>query len=216
MVEHETESDDAAQPSGLLSAVLTNPSLRRQLGKMAADEQTIAISSDGNVGRENPNWKIGDMDSAQFVTLEVESDAGDAAERRADTLFLPSRRVVRPGDPIREDADYRLIGRLGSGGTGIVFQAHQRAIDREVAVKMLKDDLSWNQLSRDRFLSEARVIGGLDHPNVIALHELFVDESGGLFYSMKRIDGTSWDNKIADNSVGENIDTLLRVASTLR
>ena len=42
-----------------------------------------------------------------------------------------------------------------------------------------------------RFLTEARLIGGLDHPNVIALHEVCLDHEGKLFYSMKRIDAKS-------------------------
>ena len=67
-----------------------------------------------------------------------------------------------------------------------------------MALKILREELNFNELSRRRFLAEARVIGGLDHPNVIALHEVCVDDTGGLFYSMKRIDGTSWDKKIAD------------------
>ena len=60
------------------------------------------------------------------------------------------------------------------------------------------------------------MIGGLDHPNVIALHEVCVDSDGFLFYSMKRIEGTSWDQQISRNSVDENVKILLRVADAIR
>ncbi len=96
-----------------------------------------------------------------------------------------------------------------------MYQSHQRAIDREVAIKVLRDELSYNALSRERFLTEARVIGGLDHPNVIAIHEVCTDDNGGLFYSMKRVDGTSWDGRIGDLSLAENVDVLLRVADAI-
>jgi PAS domain S-box-containing protein len=115
-----------------------------------------------------------------------------------------------------EEVDYRIVGKLGSGGTGVVYQAHQRALDREVAIKVLRDELARHEVSRERFLTEARVIGGLDHPNVIALHEVCVDSDGFLFYSMKRIEGASWDQQIAANSVDENVKVLLRVADAIR
>ena len=104
-----------------------------------------------------------------------------AVNRPVDKGFVPNRRVATLGDAKSgDDADYRIVGRLGSGGTGVVYQAHQRAIDREVAIKVLRDELATNELSRERFLTEARVIGGLDHPNVIALHEVCVDDIGEL------------------------------------
>ena len=104
---------------------------------------------------------------------------------------MPSRLLAQLTEKMSGKVDYRLVGRLASGGTGVVYQAHQRALDREVAIKVLRNELADNDVARDRFLTEARVIGGLDHPNVIALHEVCIDASGHLFYSMKRIDGTS-------------------------
>lgn len=199
---------------GLLHAVLTNRQLRRQLGSMPADEMTIAISRDDSDSYAHPNWKIGDLDSSQFETLEMAEANEEAAP--IDIGFVPRRQITTLGDSTQDDAEYRLVGRLGSGGTGVVFQAHQRAIDREVAIKVLRQELAGNPQSRERFLSEARVIGGLDHPNVIALHEVCQDPALGLFYSMKRIDGTSWDQKIKEQSPEENIEILLRVADAIR
>ncbi|MEM9644134.1 MAG: protein kinase [Planctomycetota bacterium] len=129
---------------------------------------------------------------------------------------VPLRRVASLSDGNRCDAEYRLIGELGSGGTGVVYQAHQRAVDREVAIKVLRPELASDASTRHRFLAEAQVIGGLDHPNVIALHELCVDDRGGLFYSMKRIDGASWDERIKEMSVSDNVRILLRVADAIR
>ncbi len=206
----------SANGGGLLDAVLSNPQLRNQLGKMPPDEKTIALSSDGADKFAHPDWKSGDLDGTVLETLEMPAADGDAANVPTDSGFIPSRQVATLGEAIRDGVDYRLVGRLGSGGTGIVYQAHQRAIDREVAIKVLRDELARNQLSRERFLTEARVIGGLDHPNVIALHEVCLDESGALFYSMKRIDGASWDQQISKMSEADNVDTLMRVADAIR
>lgn len=203
------------QPEGLLGAVLSNPRLRQQLDSMAADEKTIALSTEQGEEFSHPSWKSGSTTRSESETIELPSGTVPKSNRPTDKGFVPRRSVATLGDPSGGQADYRIIGRLGSGGTGVVYQSHQRAIDREVAIKVLRDDLSYSELSRERFLTEARVIGGLDHPNVIAIHEVCTDDNGGLFYSMKRVDGTSWDERIADLSVAENVDTLLRVANAI-
>ncbi|MFK8113415.1 MAG: protein kinase [Rubripirellula sp.] len=201
---------------GLLGAILSNPGLRQQLGRMPADEKTIAVTSENGADFSHPSWTAGDLDSAEFQTIELPPEDINAHNAPMDAGFVPKRGITNLGDEKREDADYRIVGQLGAGGTAIVYQAHQRAVDREVAVKVLRNDLAYNALSRQRFLSEARVIGALDHPNVIAIHEVCLDDRGGLFYSMKRIDGTSWDQRIAEMSLDENISTLLRVANAIR
>ena len=209
-------SNDKETPHGLLSAVLANPELRERLANMPADEKTVTLSSSNGLDLEHPAWhRHGSESAAISETVDLPVDASIRAARPTDKGFVPRRRVATLSN-VNNDDDYRIVGRLGSGGTGVVYQAHQRAIDREVAIKVLRDELSISEVSRERFLTEARVIGGLDHPNVIALHEVCVDDDGGLFYSMKRIDGTSWDQRIGELSVSENVSILLRVSDAIR
>ncbi len=216
------ESNTAEIPQrGLLGAVLSDPSLRERFDSQPADEATIALAVDPaerpvSVANKLSGGHPVAAEHANHETLEVSVTAELASSRSADRGFVPCRRVATLGDSSGDDVDYRLVGRLGSGGTGVVYQAHQRAIDREVAIKVLRDELVTSQNSRDRFLTEARVIGGLDHPNVIALHEVFVDPSGRLFYSMKRIDGASWDQQIEQKTACENVEILLSVADAIR
>lgn len=134
----------------------------------------------------------------------------------SDLRNLPTRTVVDPGEKFDPTADYRLIGAIGSGGTGIVFQAHQRAVDREVAVKVLRSHLRRSRTARERFLAEAKVIGSLDHPNVIAVHELAADVNGQVFYSMKKIDGTAWSHVLEQRLLDDHLAILLRVADAVR
>lgn len=209
------ESTASKPTRGLLGAVLSNPKLRQQLSRMPADEKTIAVTSKDGADFSHPDWKAGNVDSAIFETMEL-ANPNDEDGASIDDGFVPKRGIANVGDALQDAVDYRIVGRLGAGGTAVVYQAHQRAVDREVAVKVLRDDLAYHALSRQRFLTEARVIGGLDHPNVIAIHEVCLDESGGLFYSMKRIDGTSWDQRIDEMTETENIDTLLRVCNAIR
>jgi PAS domain S-box-containing protein len=215
MMPQESEST-SRQPSGLLGAVLSDPQLRRKFGEMSTDEKTISLANGDSPETSPSGWTANEIDSTGIETIEVSPDALPSNNRPTDKGFVPQRHLALLGDEKLEDTEYRIVGRLGSGGTSIVYQAHQRAIDREVAIKVLRDELTYSEVSRERFLAEARMIGGLDHPNVIALHEVGVDHAGGLFYSMKRIDGTSWDNRIAEMSLGGNINTLLSVADAIR
>jgi PAS domain S-box-containing protein len=188
----------------LLETVLSDSALIDQLSESNSVSMTLSLEIDAD-GKAN------------FRPLPRLTDSVQVALDRLGTEgFVPSREIAGPGVRATEGTDYRLIGTLGSGGTGIVYQAHQRAIDREVAVKVLRDELANDPLSRRRFLQEARTLGSLDHPNVIALHELGVGPNGELFYSMKRIEGTSWDRSLDDLYLSENIDILIRVANAIR
>ncbi|TWU48191.1 protein kinase domain-containing protein [Rubripirellula reticaptiva] len=202
--------------SGLLASILGSASLRKQLSAMPFDEKTIELSTTNLNDLSHPDWTSTSGKNFQHETIDVSIDQTLDTAPPVDLGFIPKRVIANIGTPSTENTDYRIIGKLGAGGTAVVFQAHQRAVDREVAVKMLHEELSSKAASRERFLAEARVIGGLDHPNIIALHEVYSDASGGLFYSMKCIDGTSWDKQIADLSHEQNMDTLLRVADGIR
>jgi len=153
MMPQESEST-SRESSGLLNAALSDPKLRRQFGEMPAGEQTIALVADDDSESGRPSWSAGD--SASFETIEVSPDELRPSNRPTDKGFVPNRRVAMLGDEKRADTEYRIVGRLGSGGTSIVYQAHQRAIDREVALKVLRDDLAYSEVSRQRFLTEAR------------------------------------------------------------
>ncbi|MEM1224692.1 MAG: protein kinase [Planctomycetota bacterium] len=194
-----------ATMGSMLETIVADARLSDRLARLSPDDQTRTLEFSGPFGEDSIGGK-----PPEHGKLDVKPLEG----------FVPRRPIVSLGQSadatLSNDVEYRLVGKLGSGGTAIVFQAHQRAIDREVAVKVLRDDLSDDPEHRRRFLTEARVIGALDHPNVIALHDLCIDDDGHLFYSMKRIDGASWDEQIDELGIEANIDILLRVADAIR
>jgi serine/threonine protein kinase len=96
-----------------------------------------------------------------------------ANERAAgDFLEPPSSDLPEPGDMLGR---YRLLERIGGGGMGEVFRADDQTLAREVAVKVLRGSL--DEASRERFAREARAIAALSHKNVIAIHEVGIDDS---------------------------------------
>ena len=85
---------------------------------------------------------------------------------------------------------YRFGEVLGVGGMGEVVLAHDEHIDRDVAVKRIRAaQPSPEQLAR--FMREARVQGGLEHPAVVPVHDLAIDSDGRPFFVMKRLSGTT-------------------------
>ncbi len=67
---------------------------------------------------------------------------------------------------------YRITGQLGAGGMGLVYEAADSMLDRDVAIKILPDDLARNERTRNRFLAEARAAARLNHPHVVQIHEV--------------------------------------------
>jgi len=196
-----------AKPSAnLLETLLSDPVAAAALGGEMIRESLFLQQTLDAADVSGRSWQL----------RRVIVGGEDEETEDQDLVGLPLRRMLGPGQELDGSADYRLIGSIGRGGTAIVFQAHQRAINREVAVKVLRDHLRRDRAARQRFLAEARTIGALDHPNVIAVHELAADLSGQLFYSMKRIDGTAWSEVLEERSLDEHLAILLRVADAIR
>jgi eukaryotic-like serine/threonine-protein kinase len=84
---------------------------------------------------------------------------------------------------------YRITGRLGEGGMGLVYEAWDDRLGRQVALKMIRSTLQ-DMTSRERFWREARAAGGLSHPNICHIYEIG-EEGDDLFIAMERLAGES-------------------------
>lgn len=85
---------------------------------------------------------------------------------------------------------YRLIDRLGEGGMGVVYRAHDERLLRDVAVKLLPPERLGQPEAHARLLREARLASALNHPNICTVFEAG-DEAGQTFIVMELIDGRS-------------------------
>jgi eukaryotic-like serine/threonine-protein kinase len=94
--------------------------------------------------------------------------------------------MPKPGGVVAEK--YRVESVLGEGGMGIVYAATHLLTDRRVALKWMRPQLSSNEGAVQRFLREARVAGGIEHPNVIAIHDVGF-EQGSAFIVMEQLQG---------------------------
>lgn len=112
--------------------------------------------------------------------------------------------------------DYELLEEVGRGGMGIVYRAHQRSLDRMVAVKMLlRRDLA-TAADLTRFQSEAEAAARLDHPGIVSIFEVG-ECSGHPFYSMRFIEGTTLSKMLASGPMAprEAASILARVAEAV-
>jgi YVTN family beta-propeller protein len=88
-----------------------------------------------------------------------------------------------------ELAGYRLEALIGRGGMGVVYRAHDLALDRDVALKLLAPELADDVSFRERFLRESRLAASLEHPNVVPIHDAGEIE-GQLYIAMRLVEGT--------------------------
>ena len=95
--------------------------------------------------------------------------------------------------------DFTIIEKLGSGGMGQVFKAHQKSMDRLVAIKVLQTDLCKNLIYIERFKREARLAGRFCHPNAVQVFDIGENE-GKFYFVMEYVNGISLKEKLRNES----------------
>ncbi len=118
---------------------------------------------------------------------------------------------------------YEIRGELGRGMMGIVYEAHDPALGRDIALKAIELAFSVTAEEREafekRFLTEARVAAALSHPGIVVVHDVGRDaQTGTLFMALERLHGRTLDRVIAERGAlpwREAIAIIARVARAL-
>ncbi len=143
------------------------------------------------------------MQGLETVNLDIDIDA----EEPKSALETGITGLTRLGD-------YLIEKTLGVGAMGLVFQAHEKTLNRKVALKVLKSSLNRDEEFCKRFLVEARAAAALDHPNIVRLYRVGKDrETGRLFMSMEYVEGRDLDRFIERGKL--TFSNILRVAMSV-
>jgi len=111
---------------------------------------------------------------------------------------------------------YRILGKLGGGGMGVVYEAEDLKLGRHVALKFIPENLAGDPKSLERFTREARAASQLNHPNICTIHGI-EDNNGHPFIVMERLEGESLKQHIGGQpmKLEEVLDVGVQVADAL-
>jgi tetratricopeptide (TPR) repeat protein len=94
--------------------------------------------------------------------------------------------------PARSIGRYRVLHELGRGGMGITYAAHDSALDRDIALKVVRPDVAVDEGAQLRLQWEARALARLAHPNIVAVHDVGVHD-GRTYLAMELVKGQTLD-----------------------
>jgi serine/threonine protein kinase/tetratricopeptide (TPR) repeat protein len=111
---------------------------------------------------------------------------------------------------------YRILGKLGGGGMGVVYEAEDLKLGRHVALKFIPENLAGDPKSLERFTREARAASLLNHPNICTIHGI-EDNGGHPFIVMERLEGESLKQAIGGQPmpIDKVLDISVQVADAL-
>ena len=112
---------------------------------------------------------------------------------------------------------YEIVGPLDAGGMGQVYRAWDPSLRREVALKILRDELTGDPARRHRLLEEARAAGGLNHPNILAVYDVG-EEQDVAFIVTELIEGKNLRDEIVRGPlpIKRLLDLGVQMAAGLR
>jgi serine/threonine-protein kinase len=185
----EFDADDRAAVEALVE---------RHLRKHGGDAQkSLAAIPAGRSTRESlMNVKLGDPDLDATLARIASGPASGATDR--DTGLDPDRTgSYSVGTSTSDGQRFQIVRPHARGGLGAVFVALDSELHREVALKQILDHHADDPVSRSRFVLEAEITGGLEHPGIVPVYGLGTYPDGRPFYAMRFIRGESFKEAIA-------------------
>ena len=158
-----------------------------------------------------------DSEAADFLNAPVEEYAAELVAELEDQEPTPTERLED-----RLLGPYRIVGQIGRGGMGEVFEAYDTRLDRRVAIKLLPREWSQEPEAKERFRREARAASTLDHPNICTVYDLGETDGDGqtgprLFIVLAHYQGETLADRIARGplTISEARDIAIQIACGL-
>lgn len=192
---------------------MTTSAAAATIGGVVLERESLL--SDGTV------TVVGDIDAFRSALAAKGINLDALRTQTAGTISTPAAEepVCIASLPVLGGAhgDLQLGERIGDGGMGVVRVARQQALQRDVAVKIVRPDGTRRSVAMGELVREARIAGGLEHPNIVPVHALARDDQGQVLLIMKRIEGRSWASLLAERTsaadgLNTHLSTLMDVA----
>ena len=149
----------------------------------------------------SPNLPDLDNTLLSQKAAQAESVSVPASSRRITVLPRVEWQGDRPTVVPLQRERFEELRPLGQGGMGEVVLLKDHDIDRDVAVKRLTDGSDLDRVLR--FVEEIRTVGQLDHPNIVPVHDVGIDERGRYYFVMKHLQGETLESIIARLKAGD-------------
>lgn len=153
--------------------------------------QYITTDQARQLQKQIDSLQIAPPDSPSPSSNQPKEQISTPSPGETPTLFAPM--VVPP--PIEQFGRYKILKLIGQGGMGKVYQAMDTQLERIVALKTLKNNVS--PLALNRFLKEAKSVAKLRHPHIIAIHDIGQDHNQ-YYFTMDFIPGKTLNQVVGD------------------
>jgi hypothetical protein len=150
-------------------------------------------------------------DSASAAPAVSPGSAAETRERAARSTGVARRGALldlQPGDTLGK---YDILGLLGRGGMGVVFKAHDTALDRTVALKVLGPHLATNAAARKRFIREGRSAAAVKDQNVVTIYAV-EEHEGSPYLVLEFVEGKPLDD-LLERSAPLPVEEVVRIGA---
>lgn len=194
----------ATEPAATIDAIPSDCENAAVPSDEAAGATCSFAATIGPECRESQPAQIDQTIDSASSKVEISGDTVSSVELNS---LLEAKRGQSP--------PFKAERMLAEGGMGTVLVGQDKALQRRVAVKVMKPKIAESPEHRARFLEEAQITGQLEHPNIVPIHDLGKDADGNLYFSMKLVKGQSLGQILAEMkknpSTGRSLTELLNI-----
>jgi len=146
----------------------------------------------------------------------VASAKADDPGRHDGLPVLDGKKAARSAKMLGDFGDYELLEEIGRGGQGVVYRAHQKSLNRSVALKVIGLGPWTTETHLKRFRREAEAAASLDHAGIVPIHEVG-ERDGQCYFSMKLVEGGQLDEVVRREpmSIRQSAELIAKVARTV-
>ena len=164
-----------------------------------------------------PDALVAARDGSTVISTKA-SECGSAenVEVNAAAAAGHSKKAARAAETLGEVGDYELLAVVGRGGQGVVYRAHQKSLNRTVALKMISLGSWATEAHLKRFRREAEAAASLEHSGIVPIYEVG-EGDGSCYFSMRFVEGGQLDQVIKRKpmSIRHATELIAKVARTV-